>query len=71
MNLYYIVYEYDDIDIYGEMYIQDTGFGIVELGVIENDNIFDKEYYFIPKYSLEGYINSRNFMNILYILKVL
>ena len=38
-SLYYLEYKFDDT--YGESYFIDTGFGILEVGTVENNTIYE------------------------------
>jgi hypothetical protein len=61
-NLYYIRYvlELDDSTVYGELYAVNTGYGILELGLIERDKIY-METYLSKSPTIEDYLtNSSN-----------
>ncbi len=60
-NLYYIVYKFDFVGlsepIYGEVYAVDTGFGVLELGSIENDIIYEDVHLRADCKTFKQYIN--------------
>ena len=61
-NLYYIEYvlKVDDINpaVYGEVYAVDTGFGVLELGTIENGQIYQDEHLCGYAANFQQYINN-------------
>jgi hypothetical protein len=60
-NLYYIVYKFDFVGlsqpIYGEVYALDTGFGVLELGCIENGTIYEDVHLRANCKTFKQYIN--------------
>ena len=63
-NLYYIEYVMIAEDtrcyespIYGEVYAVDTGFGVLELGCVENGRIYE-DIHLRKEKSIKEYINS-------------
>ena len=60
-NLYYIVYKFksDGLSepVYGEVYAVDTGFGVLELGCIENGTIYEDVHLRTDCKTFKQYIN--------------
>lgn len=59
-NLYYIEYKfeyYTNEFVYGEVYAIDTGFGVLELGCVENGTIYEDVHLRSEK-TIKEYINS-------------
>ena len=61
-NLYYIEYvlKIDDINpaVYGEVYAVDTGFGVLELGCVENGQIYEDTHLRTDCKTFKQYINN-------------
>ncbi len=62
-NLYYMEYSFS-VDkehwtnvVYGELYVVDTGYGILELGCIENKQIYE-DIYLLKVKTIKEYINN-------------
>lgn len=58
-KLYYITYGIEGTNeiIYGELYALDTGYGIVELGQIERDKIYDDDTFY-PNKTIEQFLKN-------------
>ena len=60
-NLYYIEYTFQyytcDKPIYGEVYAVDTGFGVLELGCVENGTIYE-DVNLLQEKTIKEYINN-------------
>lgn len=61
-NLYYIEYvlKIDNINpaVYGEVYAVDTGFGVLELGCVENGQIYEDVHLRNDCKNFKEYINN-------------
>lgn len=64
-NLYYITYCFTTEDtrcynspIYGELYAVDTGFGVLELGCIEDNTIYEDIHLRYGDKNIKEYINN-------------
>lgn len=61
-NLYYITYKFDSdgvsSSIYGEVYAVDTGFGVLELGCVENGRIYEDTHLRTDCKTFKQYINN-------------
>jgi hypothetical protein len=57
-DLYYIEYDFDGT--VGELYCVDSGFGIIEIGVIEDGKVFEEDWQlaFDRNMSMKEYINT-------------
>ena len=55
-NLYYIIYKFEDN--YGEVYAVDTGFGVLELGCVENGQIYEDVHLRNDCKNFKEYINN-------------
>jgi len=59
MKLYYMTYKVYESNTEGELYVADTGFGFLELGVIERDRIYE-EIRFSEGLSIEEFIEKQH-----------
>jgi len=66
-DLYYI--EYQIYDVIGQAYVINTGFGILELGVMENGKVWE-EQYLTEHSTIEQYVEDR-FNHVISYTKVL
>lgn len=58
MKMYYIEYNFeyqDEVTMY-QLYVVDTGFGVLELGSIGEGTIYDNDVHFSEGYSLQKYL---------------